>query len=271
MTNEQIEISNILESTIFKIDDMLEDKKVYKTNLEMFYDFVKASIEVREIITKNVSFRFHENEDIHTLQLRHFLTNFMLWEAFMRIEAVQYMDEKCIFDCTTLTAKSIKNYIDHNIIIPYRKSVSNLQLNKILHDVLYNLGRISNDFNILLGLSINLETFMDVANKNPRFNEIIRTHIDEDEQPSDIEKRLDDLMKEEIQILSTEENLIKPILRCGTGIKDKQLCEFSINVGLKPDLSGNTIPMPINGNFLVGGLRNIQNYYLENTGLYEAS
>ena len=79
---------------------------------------------------------------------------------------------------------------------------------------------------------------MDVANKNSRFNEIIRTKIDPNMQPSEIEDYLHKLTNEEIQILMTEENQMRPMLRSGTGIKEKQLQEFSINQGLKPDLSG---------------------------------
>jgi hypothetical protein len=141
-------------------------------------------------------------------------------------------------------------------------------MNKVIHDMIFNLLRIPTDFNILLALSINTETFIDLANRNPRFAEIIRTKIDENMQPSEIEDYLNTLMHEEINILANDpgDNLLKPILRSGSGIKDKQLTEFSINGGLKPDLDGNTIPVPINSNFIVGGLSNVTNYYIDSLG-----
>ena len=102
-----------------------------------------------------------------------------------------------------------------------------------------------------------------MANKNERYNEIIHTKVDENALPNEIEAQLNALMKEELEILKTEDNVLQPILRAKTGIKPKQLAEMSVNVGLKPDLSGNTIPIPINTNLLTGGLKNITNYYID--------
>ncbi len=72
-------------------------------------------------------------------------------------------------------------------------------------------------------------------------------------------------MGEQIKILLNDpgRNLLQPILKSGAGIKSKQLAEFSINGGFKPDLDGNTIPIPINSNFVVGGLSNVTNYYID--------
>lgn len=53
------------------------------------------------------------------------------------------------------------------------------------------------------------------------------------------------------------------MLLSGEGIKDQQLREFSISGGLKSDLLGNTIPIPINSNFIVGGFGNITNYFID--------
>ena len=135
----------------------------------------------------------------------------------------------------------------------------------VIADMLYRLGTISNDFTLLLGLTINLETFMDVADRIPRFNEILHMKLDPDMQPNEIEELLDEIEKEEIDILMNDPagNLIQPILRSGSGIKTKQLRELTAVGGLKPDLYGNTMPVPITSNFLIGGLGSIPNYYID--------
>ena len=46
----------------------------------------------------------------------------------------------------------------------------------------------------------------------------------------------------------------------------KQLSEFTINGGLKPDLSGVTIPIPINSNTLIRGLDKPSSLYLDALG-----
>lgn len=263
-------IINNLSNNVFVIEQLMKDKETFDKNLETFYDFLKQGFEVKELRTCPVYFRFfdRQGEPIHTLQLRHFVTNMMFWQPIGRLGVVDKLDESYIVDCTKISSKLIKTYIDEKIIKPYRKLVNNRKMNKIIADMIFNLSRISTDFNIILGLSINVETFMDVAERNPRFNEIIHTKLPDDMQPNEIEATLDKLMHEEINILVNDpgDNFLKPILRSGTGIKDKQLSEFSINGGLKPDLDGNTIPIPINSNFIVGGLSNISNYYIDSLG-----
>jgi len=253
---------------LFIVSEILENKDTFNRTHEMIYDYLKQGFEHEALRKCPVHFKFfdRDGEIIHTLQIRHFLTNLIFWEPIMRLKAVEHIDSSYIIDPTQLTSDLIKSYIDDKIVIPFRRHVNNVKLNKALHDLIFNLSRISTDFNILLGLSINMETFIDVANKNPRFNEIIRTKIPDGMQPKDIENMLDGLMNEQISILCQEDNFLKPILLSGTGIKHKQLSEFAINGGLKPDLDGNTIPTPINSNFIVGGLNNITNYYIDSLG-----
>ena len=265
MENNIKEIIDLLSKRVFIISDIMESRETFNENLENIYDYLKQGFEIKELRTCPTYFRFKETTEIHALQLRHFLTNLMFWEPLMRLDVSDKLDETYIIDCTKMSTKLIKNYIDNKIVIPYKRIVNNKKMNKVIHDMIYNLSRISTDFNIILGMSINIETFIDVAKRNPRFNEIIRTQLDENMQPTEIEEYLDKLMHEQIEILKNDEkdNLLKPILKAGAGIKSKQLAEFSISGGLKPNLSGTTIPIPINTNYVVGGLRNISNYYID--------
>lgn len=268
LTEEAKETMKFLSNNVLVIEKHSHSKREYNEFIEKIYEFVKQGYEHKEFRTHPVHFKFfdRENEYIHTLQLRHFLTNIMMWEPLIRLDRFSHIGPHYIMDCTKISSGLIKSYIDNMILIPFRKQFDNKTLNKVIHDLIHNLSRISTDFNIILGLSINVETFIHVAERNPRFNEIIRTKIDESMQPKEIETYLESLMDEEIEILKTEDNFLKPILMSGTGIKAKQLAEFSINGGLKPDLYDNTIPIPINSNFIVGGLGNVTNYYLDSLG-----
>lgn len=267
MNNQLTELINQLSNTIVVLEEKAE-KETYKELIEEYYGYIKQGFEHKELRTCPVYFKFfnREDEQIHTMELRHFVTNLMFWEPLVRLDMFDKMDETFIIDCRTISSNLIKSYIDEKIILPFRTMVGNRKINKVIHDMMFNLSRISTDFNMILGLSINVETFIDVAEKNERFNEIIRTKIPEGMQPNEIESHLNSLMKEQIQILEEEDNFLRPILLTGAGIKDKQLSEFAINGGLKPDLDGNTIPIPINSNFIVGGLNNITNYYIDSLG-----
>lgn len=261
-------IIEYLQDSLFNMQSIMEDKKIYREFIEQIYDYLKAGFEHKDLRDCPVYFKFNPDGEIHTLQLRHFLTNLIFWEPMLELECQDKLNENYIVDATRISSDYIKDYIDKMIVVPFRKKISNKRLNKLLHDLIYNLSRISTDFNIILGLSMNIESFIDVANKNERFNEIIRTKLDPSWQPSQIESELNKLMNEEIQILMTEDNALKPILRAGAGIKHKQLSEFSISGGLKPDLAGNTIPKPIDSNLVVGGLNSVSNYFIDSIGKY---
>lgn len=266
--NERVkEIITFLSNNIYIIDKKMENKKDYKKLIEEILNYLRDGFEVQELRECPVYFKFHEEDSmIQQLQLRHFLTNLIFWEPLITLESVDSIDESFIVDTNKISSRYIKTYIDTKIITPYRRRVSNKKLNKIIHDLIFNLSQISTEFSILLGLTMNIESFISVAERNERFNEIIRTKLDPALQPSEIESTLHELMKEEIQILMQEDNVLRPMLRSGTGIKDKQLSEFSISGGLKPDISGSTIPIPINSNLLVGGLSTISGYFIDSIG-----
>ena len=270
--NEQIpeNVQSIIDSfhdKLYIMENEMEDVKHYRNLIDEVFDHLRAGFEIKSLRECPVYFKFHKDDTIiHTLQLRHFLTNLIFWEPLIELDSVEYLNEKFIVECHKISSSYIKTYIDNNIIIPYRNKIKNKKMNKLIHDLIFNLTKISTEFNIILGLSISVESFIDVANKNERFNEIIRTKLDPNMQPSEIESHLHDLMKEEIQILMKEDNVLRPMLLSQSGIKDKQLSEFSINMGLKPSLEGSTIPIPINSNLLVGGLSTVSGYYIDALG-----
>lgn len=232
MREELNEIINLLSNKLFIIEEVSENREEYNKFIDEIYDYLKAGFEEEPLRTCPVYFKFHKDDEIRTMQLRHFVTNLMFWEPFVRMDIVNRMDSSYIVDTTQMNSKYIKAYIDNKIIAPNRYLVSNKKMNIIIADMIHNLGRISADFNIILGLSMNVESLMEVADRNPRFNEIMHTKLDRDAQPKEIEDLLNNLMDEEVKILMEEDSVLRPMLRSGAGIKNKQLSEFTIAGGL---------------------------------------
>lgn len=242
--------------------------KNYKKNLiDVVYGYIKEGFEYDFLRRVMVNFKFTPEGDIYQLELTHFITNVIMWMPIVKLDE-ECLDESYIVDCTRISNDTIKYFIDTKIIIPFRDIIENRKLNMLIHDMIYELSRISDDFNIIMGLTINIETFIDMANRNPEFKEILYTNISDDMQPSEIEDLTNHLTDRQIEILKDDEkgNCLQPILLSGTGIKTGQYKEFAINYGLKPDLSGSTIPIPVNTNFVRGGIDSVTAYFIDSLG-----
>lgn len=266
--NNKKELSKYLKS-IYVIEDYMKSEDDYIQFQEGVYNLIKGCFEHKECREYPVKFKFYlKDKEVHTIEFRHFIVNVFLWYPFINLYGISgVLDESFIMDCNN-NIPHITDYVNEKIITTLREySIRNTILNRSVSEVLYNLRRISIDFSLILNLTLSTETFLDLYKKNGRMREMMETSFPLNMQPSEIELSLDSLMKEEIDILKGEkDNPIGIILRAGTGIKHKQLSEFTINMGLKPDLNGVTIPIPINSNTMIRGLNKPSAHYIDALG-----
>lgn len=258
-------IDTELTDLIINIYTFTDTYKEYQEHLqEYFYDLIKKGFEFKFYREHPIHFRFEEGGYIHTMQLRHFVSNLFMWGGIVRIEDAE-LDAKHIVDMTQINTKVIKSFVDDFIIVPYRGNVAQWKLNEIVHDVVYNLSRISKDFNEILAISMSVETFMDLADRYEQFDQIMHTRLSDDMQPKEIEDLLEKLTKTQMDIIRYDDkyNHLKPIMRSSGAIKAGQFKEFAVNAGLKPDLTGTTIPIPVNNNFITGGLDTVSSYFID--------
>lgn len=252
---------------LYIIDDYTESTERYVEFRDQIYDLIKGCIEHKECREYPVKFKFYTNDKkTHTLQLRHFLVNVILWYALKELHGIHVMNETFILDCfNNVTNKKLPVYINKVLIETLKDyNVNNNTINYNISEVMYNLRKIAIDFSDIMGLGMYTQSFIQPYLKYDRLKQIMNTKFDSSMQPSEIEAALDELLKEEIEIFKGEKNnIVGIILRAGTGIKDKQLCEFTINGGMKPSLEGNTIPITINSNTLTGGLNSVSSVYLD--------
>lgn len=253
---------------IIDINKVLNDSEGFKNMYRHIYGILLEGFEIEKIRKYKVKLTFNKKDYVE-VELRHLIINMIFLRAFVELEVDVELDESYLFEAYNINNKLIKKYMDEKIILPFREEFTDTEerfmfFNKVLHDVIFRLNKIPRDFNELMGLTMSLEeSFIKVSKENPRFNEIIRTKIPEGMQPKEIENLLEDLKNEEIEILKNTPNCLQPMLLAGTGIKEAQLREMSVSGGMKSDLLGNTIPIPINTNYIVGGLNNVINYYLD--------
>ena len=254
---------------MYVIEEYTKSASDYIHFQETLYTLLKGCIEHKECRELPVKFKFYlKDKEIHTLQFRHFIINVMLWYPFVNLHGIRdVLDKSFIMDCFHDIPK-ITEYINEHIISVLRDySIKNIIVNRSVSEVLYNLRRISIDFSLIMGLTISSETFLQVYDENTRMREIMETNFPMNMQPADIEDEMNHLMNEEIDIFKgMKNNPIGVILRAGTGLKTKQLFEFTGAMGLKPDLAGVTIPIPISSSTLLRGLDRPSYHYIDALG-----
>lgn len=254
---------------LYIIEDYTMSEEDYHHFQESIYTIIKGCFEHKECREYPVRFKFYRTDkDAHTLQFRHFVINVFCFYPFINLHGIHgVLDSSFIVNCNE-EIPHITNYVNEKIIgVLQEYSIKNVIVNRSISEVLYNLRRISIDFSLIMNLSISSEVFLKVYDEIPRMKEIMTTEFDLSVQPAEIEDELNKLMNEEIEIFrNIPDNPVGIILRANTGIKHKQLSEFSINMGLKPDLSGITIPLPINSNTLIKGVNKPSSHYIDSLG-----
>lgn len=251
------------------INDILTDDETYNKYLKNLSNAIKGSFCIRECRECPIKFKFYKNdEEIHTLELRHFFINVILWNPFIEIHDIYgILDKSFIFDCKH-NVVDIESFIDTKIIEVLRDYlVKPTTINFRLSDMTYNLRCISIDYSLILGLNFDVLTFIDQYENNEEIKNMMEIEFDEHKQPCEIEEELSRLQKREIEIYtSQEDNPIGVILNAGTGIKHKQFAEFTISQGLKPSIDGETIPITINNSILIRGSSTPSYLYLGGLG-----
>ena len=252
----------------YVIDDYMDSYESFSEFQESIYNLIKGCYEHKALRMHPIKFKFYERDmNFHTLELRHFVINLFYWYPFVSLHNIaRVMDDDFIIDCYK-DIPNINDKINQLITILREYNVKSTKINYDISLVLYNLRRISGDFSMIMGLNFDMFTLIEMYMENENFRNIMETKIDENMQPYQIEEILHKKQEELINLLmGMYENPIGIILRSGTGIKHKQLSEFLISQGLKPDLSGNTIPLPIKNSTVLGGLTTPADLYIDGSG-----
>lgn len=253
---------------LFVIEDYMTDKETYSTFITKIRNLVRASIRIQVLREYPIKFKFYKiDKETYTLELRHFYVNIILWEPFVMVNNVHTLDGSMIIDCYN-DIPDILDYMNHVLIDKLKNfHIKTTKFNTALSNVTHNLRSISEDFSQIIGVNFSASTFVDAYNENPVIKELMDLDFDKSMQPNEIEDILNDSQNKIIEeFKNIKDNPIGLMLRAKTGIKPKQLREFIVAIGLKPSLTGETIPIPIPNSTLKGGLNKPSYYYIDAVG-----
>ena len=252
---------------LYIIGDYTSDYETYTVFQQKIYNVIRGCFTIKNCRNAMVRFKFTKDaKEEYELPFRMFIINTILWYPFVELHGLDVLDESFILkDPESLPA--VEEYINEKLIKTLKEyHIKTSKTNYAVSEVLFNLRSISIHFSLILGLDFSIPMFTKLYSENPRIRDIMECNFDEMLQPHEVEQQLSDYQKEFVDIISgIEDNHLGIVLRSGTGIKHKQLAEFAISEGLKPDLTGQTIPIPIQNSTLIRGADTPSYYYIDAT------
>ena len=254
--------------SLYIISDYTVDYDRYEEFQTNLFNVIKGCFVIRECREFPIKFKFYREEhETHEMQFRHFVINTILWKPFVELHDLKVLNKDYIMDCVNDIPK-IDNYINFKIITTLRDyHLKSTDINYAVSDVLHNLRKISEDFSIILNLNFSAETFISMYNNIPDIKELMECSFEPTMQPHEIESTLQEYENKMISTLeSFDDNPLGVLLRARTGVKHKQLREFTISEGLKPTLEGKTIPVNIDNSTLLRGLDRASYLFTDATG-----
>lgn len=265
LSDKAKEIMRTLSDNIFIISKVAKSKESYEIFINTLLDNMHYGFEHEEFRNCRVTYKFRDDkkEDVKWMPYRYFIVSVIFWYPQVVIDP-DVLDDSFIIpetDYIHMNAKVQKKYFDKWYIKKYR---SMSELSGILHDCTYYLRQISTRFNRFMGLSMNVNVFIDLEKRIPEYGELMKFKVDESKQPAEIEHDIEEAAKRQIELILNDSRFttLKAIIQPGA-LKTKQLSEVHTLIGLKPDDQGRTVSRPINTNYITEGLNNIFYLYLE--------
>lgn len=251
---------------LYIIEDYLKNEDKYDDLEKIIRNVLRGCFHIKSCREYPVRFKFYRRDrEEYELQLRRFLYNIYLWRPFCILNDIYVLDESFILHEEDIP--NVNDFINEKLILCFQDyNVEQTIINECVSNVLYNLRQISGDFSDIMNLTFSDNDFIEMMN-DPEYREIMLVNIEEDMQPVEVEKILNEHQKRLIEKLkSDKKNPIGIMFRSKTGLKDKQVAEYLIAMGMKPTLTGEVMPIAILTSSLIGGLEKPSYQYIDAVG-----
>lgn len=248
------ELMNLYSSkVILNLDEVLASKVTWTTVYQNIWDIMKYKFEDKAVRESLLHFRLHTGDKkIHALQLRHFLSNMILWWAWVVTDSVDAMDESCIFNFKAKRQEDINNFIDEKIVMGIK--TDRAILSEICDEIIYHISTIAKYTSIIAGSGLSIYNIYQTARKFPELEDIMFNKPSATLQPNEMEAELSRRTDRMIEIIQNSDCDLAPIFNAGKIMSKGQFQEVMVMVGYKSDINGHVIPYPIMSNILADGI-----------------
>lgn len=237
-------------------------KDLNKDNIDLYFtsvlNILRDGIETEIVAKHPVRIVFADGMSVE-LYIPNCFDNFIMWKLILAV-GEEITSEYLIFD-KCFTQNVIKKFIDKFLILKFRKSKSNMELNNIINEVLF-LFKYIDEFSMFLANTCNEEDYIKLMNENQEFYDIL--HLDLSNVPlEEVNKIANEKNKRMVDIIANSDHCFRDSFRAKQAINEKQHRELAVLGGTKPDGMGGVFDRIINSNYLTTGLQNIYEHYIE--------
>ena len=212
-----------------------------------------------------IQFTYPNKSKVQEMSLIHFTFNMIIWLPYFILD-IPITKENTFME-KVFNNKTYTSFVNSNIIEKYKHLVTHNQMSKMLAKMYDMFIFITERYGLELGMSFSLYDFITKWDDDEIYD-LNHTKLPKDMQISESEAYLDKRLYRYMEIMENDpkDNVLKPFIRAKQGISPKQLREFAISGGFKPDLSGNTYPIKPRSNLLTDGYRNPTDYIIDAVG-----
>lgn len=193
--------------------------------------------------------------------------NLILWNLI--ISAGEKIEGKHIFFPKTITAKSIKRYIDVHFIANHKSDIDLKLKNNMIADTLKYITLID-EFSVLFANSINLQDEVLMMKAIPEYYDLLHPDMS-NIHISDVKNvGMENIRKIEEYVMNSKkyigyDHMYTNAFRAKESINTKQLREYAVNIGTKPDGQGGVFTYIIPNSFINGGVTDLASYLIESS------
>lgn len=218
-----------------------------------------------ELYHPYISFTYPNDTKMYQMSMIHFTFNMIIWLPLFIMDI--QITKDLTFMPKVFNNKSYIDFLNNKIIEPYKHLLTHNEMSKILAKMYDLFIIISERYSLDLGLSFSLNDLIKRWD-NQEIYDLNHTKIPKNMQINETENYLNERVRRysEIMLNEQDDNVLMPLLRSGQGANIKQLREFTISVGFKPDINGYTIPYAPSSNFITNGIRKPVDYSIDSTG-----
>jgi hypothetical protein len=256
--------------TFIDLVDYYNEPERYDNDILVLIESLRNTITDESWRDNYLHFRLCDDDTIHPMSVIHFVFNMIMWLPMFALNVPVTKEQ--VFMPKTFNNKSYIDFINTKIIEPHKNLTTHNEMSQLLakmHDICVYIAEKTC---IPMGLSFSLYDLLQKWD-DPEIYAICHSKVDKEMQVSEAEKFIKAQTQRLMDILlnDPEDNVLKPMIRAGQGANKKQVKDFMVNLGYKPDLAGYTIPLAANTNLLTDGLNDLKSFVVDAHGGRKAS